>query len=134
VFRFESHESSHIRTRIISYFICNSHVIRYTFLANEMFIHSSIAVEPFVEPWPLLYFRTHFYTPGRTPWTSDQSVARPLPICRKTQSKCTGISALSGIRTHDPSVRASEDSSYLTPRRHCDRLIPSLVCFSSSVS
>jgi hypothetical protein len=32
--------------------------------------------------------------------------------------------ALSGIRTHDPSVRASEDSSYLRPRGHCDRHRP----------
>jgi hypothetical protein len=34
----------------------------------------------------------------------------------------TDIHALSGIRTHDPSVRASEDSSCLRPRGHCDRL------------
>jgi hypothetical protein len=31
------------------------------------------------------------------------------------------IHALSSIRTHDPSVRASEDSSCLRPRGHCDR-------------
>jgi hypothetical protein len=31
--------------------------------------------------------------------------------------------ASSGIRTHDPSVRAGEDSSRLRPRGHCDRLI-----------
>jgi hypothetical protein len=30
---------------------------------------------------------------------------------------------LSGIRTHDPSVRASEDSSCLRLRGHCDRLV-----------
>jgi hypothetical protein len=30
--------------------------------------------------------------------------------------------ALSGIRTHDLSVRAGEDGSCLRPRRHCDRL------------
>jgi hypothetical protein len=29
--------------------------------------------------------------------------------------------ALSGIRTHDPSVPAKEDSSCLRPRGHCDR-------------
>jgi hypothetical protein len=29
---------------------------------------------------------------------------------------------LNGIRTHDPSVPASEDSSYLRPRGDCDRL------------
>jgi hypothetical protein len=33
----------------------------------------------------------------------------------------TDIHALNGIRTHVPSVRASEDSLYLTPRGHCDR-------------
>jgi hypothetical protein len=33
----------------------------------------------------------------------------------------TGIHALSGIQTHDPSVRASEDGSCLRPRGHCDR-------------
>jgi hypothetical protein len=34
----------------------------------------------------------------------------------------TDIHVLSGIRTHDPSVRASEDSSYLRRRGNCDRL------------
>jgi hypothetical protein len=33
----------------------------------------------------------------------------------------TYIHALSGIRTKDPSDRASEDSSCLRPRGHCDR-------------
>jgi hypothetical protein len=31
------------------------------------------------------------------------------------------IHAVSGIRTHDPSVRTSEDSSCLRPLSHCDR-------------
>jgi hypothetical protein len=35
----------------------------------------------------------------------------------------TDIHALSGIRTHDPSVRASEDSSCFRKRGYCDRLI-----------
>jgi hypothetical protein len=30
------------------------------------------------------------------------------------------VHPLSGIRTHDPSVWAIEDSSYLRPRGHCD--------------
>jgi hypothetical protein len=33
----------------------------------------------------------------------------------------TDIHALSGISTNDPSVRASEGSSCLRPRGHCDR-------------
>jgi hypothetical protein len=31
------------------------------------------------------------------------------------------IHVLTGIRTHDPGVRTSEDSSCLIPRGHCDR-------------
>jgi hypothetical protein len=41
------------------------------------FIHSSVALQPFVGPWPLLQFRNLVYTVGRTPWTSDQPVTRP---------------------------------------------------------
>jgi hypothetical protein len=33
------------------------------------------------------------------------------------------IHALSGIRSHDPSFRASEDSTCLRPLGHCDRLL-----------
>jgi hypothetical protein len=45
----------------------------------------------------------------------------------------TDIHALSGIRTHDPSVRAGEDSSCLSPRDHCDRqkkcIYGLIICF-----
>jgi hypothetical protein len=37
--------------------------------------------------WPLLQFHNNFYTVGRTPWTSDQLVARPLPKQRTTQTQ-----------------------------------------------
>jgi hypothetical protein len=40
------------------------------------FIHSSMALQPVVGPWPLLQFRNLFHTVGRTPWTSDQPVAK----------------------------------------------------------
>jgi hypothetical protein len=41
----------------------------------------------------------------------------------------TDIPAFSGIGTHDPSVRASEDSSCLRPRGHCDwPILSSLPC------
>jgi hypothetical protein len=75
---------------------------------NLVFIHSSMALQPFVRPWPLLQFRNLFYTVGRTPWTSDQPVARPLPTHRRTQTQInahTHIHSLSRIRTHDPRVR-----------------------------
>jgi hypothetical protein len=58
---------------------------------------------------------------------SDQPVAKPLPKHRKTQTEnkripTANIYALSTIRTHNPSVRASEDSSILRLRGHSDRL------------
>jgi hypothetical protein len=49
------------------------------------FTHSSMAPQLFVGPWPLLQFRNLFYTVDRTPWTSDQPVARPLPTHRAKQ-------------------------------------------------
>jgi hypothetical protein len=39
---------------------------------------------PVVGPWPLFQF-LNLYTVGRTPWTGDQPVARPLPTRRTTQ-------------------------------------------------
>jgi hypothetical protein len=73
-------------------------------------------------PWPLFQF-LNLYTVGRTPWPGDQPVARPLPTHRttQTQNKRTDIHVSSGIRTHDPSVRPSEDSSRFRLRSHCDR-------------
>jgi hypothetical protein len=49
----------------------------------------------FVGPWPLFTFLI-FYTDGRTPWTGDRSVARPLPAHRtaQTQNKRTQTSML----------------------------------------
>jgi hypothetical protein len=46
-----------------------------------LFIHSSMALQPFVGPWPLAAFFSFvdLYTFGRTPWTREQPVARPLP-------------------------------------------------------
>jgi hypothetical protein len=46
---------------------------------------------------------------------------RYLHTGRTQNNEHTVIHALSAIRTHDPSVRASEDSSCLTPRGHCGR-------------
>jgi hypothetical protein len=56
-------------------------------------------------------FRDHF-TDGRTPWMSDQLVAGPLYKHKTTQTQnkdiqTPNIHALCGIRTHDPSIRAS---------------------------
>jgi hypothetical protein len=63
------------------------------------------------------------HTVGGTLWTGDQPVVRPLPTNRttQTQTKRTHIHALSGIRTHDPNFRASEDCPCTGLRSHYDR-------------
>jgi hypothetical protein len=85
------------------------------------FIHSSMALQPIVGPWPLLQFRNLFYIDGGAPWTSDQPVARPQPTHRTTQTQInvhTDIHAVSVIQTHDPSVRANGESPCLRQRGH----------------
>jgi hypothetical protein len=85
----------------------------------------SLALQPPLGPGLCFQFHDHF-TDGRTPWTSDQPVARLLPKHRTTQTQnkhmhTRNIHALCGIRTHDPSFRASEDSTWLRPLGYCDR-------------
>jgi hypothetical protein len=50
------------------------------------FIHSLVALQPFVWPWPLLQFRNPFYTVVRTSSMSNQPVSRPLPNHTTTQT------------------------------------------------
>jgi hypothetical protein len=69
--------------------------------------------------WALASFEfSDLFLIGRIPWTNDQLVTRPLPKHRTTQTRnkhiyTPNINALSGIRTHDHSVPATEDSSCL---------------------
>jgi hypothetical protein len=96
------------------------HRDNFTFI----FIHSSMAVQPFVGPRPLLQFRNLFYTDGRTPWRGDQPVARPLPTHRttQTQNKHTyRYPCLEWDSNPRSSVQASEESSCFRPRGCCDR-------------
>jgi hypothetical protein len=76
--------------------------------------------------WTLAVF--HFpdlFTIGRTPWMSNQLVTRFLPKHRTAQTQnnhmyTRNIHTLSGIRTHDHRVRASEDGSCLRPLSYRD--------------
>jgi hypothetical protein len=90
-----------------------------------------LALEPKFGPWTTsmklsvsLWF-SRSWTVGRTPWASNQLVARPLPVYkhRKTHiyTQTLNIHALSRIRTHDPGFRASEDSACLKPLGYPDR-------------
>jgi hypothetical protein len=59
---------------------------------------------------------TRSWTVRRTPWTGDQLVARPLPSHKHrkshTYTQTPNVHVLSGIWTHDPGFRASEDSAW----------------------
>jgi hypothetical protein len=56
----------------------------YTFSFIHSFIHD---YSTSVGPWPLLQFHNLLFTDGKTPWTSDQPVARPLPTHRTIQTQ-----------------------------------------------
>jgi hypothetical protein len=88
------------------------------------FIYSSMALQPSVEPWPLLQFRNFFtQTVGFLGRVISPFQGRYLHTGQhKHRIKAhTDIHVWSGIRTHDPRVRASEDSSCLRLLSHCDR-------------
>jgi hypothetical protein len=44
-------------------------------------------LQPFVGPWPPFQFLDPIHTIGRTPWTGDQPVWKPLPTHRTTQTQ-----------------------------------------------
>jgi hypothetical protein len=63
--------------------------------AATMTICLSMAVLSFVGPWSLFQF-LNIYKVGRTPWTGDQPVARPLPTHRTIQTQ-NNINIVLGI-------------------------------------
>jgi hypothetical protein len=46
-----------------------------------------MALTALIGPWLFFSSVIIFYTDGRTPWTSDKPVTRPLPIHRTTQTQ-----------------------------------------------
>jgi hypothetical protein len=62
-------------------------------IKKNLSISLSVALQIFFGTWPLFQF-LNLYTVGRTPWTGDRSVARPLPTHRtiQTQNKRTHTS------------------------------------------
>jgi hypothetical protein len=82
----------------------------------------SMALQPFVRPWPLVQF-LNLYIAGRTPWKGDQPVAKPL-LAYTGQHKHrinAHTHASKEFQPRIPSVRAGEDSSCLRPRGQCDQ-------------
>jgi hypothetical protein len=72
---------------------------------------------------PFIQFRNHF---SQTVGLLERVISPSQDRYLNTESPHThtpNIHALSGIRTHDSSVRASEDSSRLRIRGYCGRRI-----------
>jgi hypothetical protein len=61
-------------------------------------------------PWPLIQFRNHYFTDGRTPWTSDQLVARALSKYRTTQTEKNAYTHQTSMPSmgFEPTISASE--------------------------
>jgi hypothetical protein len=55
-------------------------------LSKHLCVHVSMALLSFFGPWPLFSFLI-LYIIGRTPWSGEQSVAKPLPTHRTTQTQ-----------------------------------------------
>jgi hypothetical protein len=98
--------------------LCNRYIL-HTVLCTAFDVELTLfwlALQPL---WALASFQfPDLITIGRTPWTCDQPAARPLPKHRTAQTQkkhiyIPNMHVLSGIRTHDHGVRASEDSSYV---------------------
>jgi hypothetical protein len=90
---------------------------------TSFIFHSSMALQPFVEPRPLLQFCNFF---SQAVGLLGRRISLPQGRYLYTgQHKhrikvYTDIHVLSGIRTHDPSVRTIADSTCLRPRGHRD--------------
>jgi hypothetical protein len=76
-------------------------------------------------PRPLIQFRNHFSQTvgllGRVISPSQGRYRHTGQHKHRINAYTPNIHALSGIRIHEPSVRASEDSWCLRPRSYCDR-------------
>jgi hypothetical protein len=55
-------------------------------MSRILVIYLWLYSQPFVGPWPFFSFLI-LYTGGKTPWTEDQPVARPLPAHSTTQTQ-----------------------------------------------
>jgi hypothetical protein len=91
---------------------------------NFLFIHSSVAVQSFFGFWPLFQFLNPIHSRKDS---LDEGISPSQSRYLHTEQHKHRINAhiyihaLSGFRTDDSNVRASEDSSCLRPRGHCER-------------
>jgi hypothetical protein len=86
-----------------------------------------MAIQPFLGPWSLFQFLDPIHSRkdsfGRVVSPSQGLYLQTGQHKLRINAHNTDSHASSGIATHDPSDRASEDSSCLRSRGHCDRRI-----------
>jgi hypothetical protein len=91
---------------------------------SSIFFFFATALPSHSGPRPLIQLRNHFsQTVGLLGRVTSLSQGHYVNTGQHKQNKrihTPNIHVLSGIRTHDPSVRASEDSSCITPRGDSD--------------
>jgi hypothetical protein len=85
------------------------YIIILTIVVIIIIIIIIIPLEPFVGPRPLFQFFGPIHS-RKDSWHWGSETERPLPQAEHKQNKHTNtdIHAQSGIRTHDPCVRASD--------------------------
>jgi hypothetical protein len=71
-------------------------------------------LQSFVGPWPIYKF-LNVYTIGKTPWTGDQPVARPLPTYRTTQTRNKRIQTSMPRVGLDPKIPEFERTKTVHP-------------------
>jgi hypothetical protein len=80
------------------------------FIKPEHFFFFAMALPAHSEPGPLIHLRNHFFSDSRTPWTSDQLVARPLPKHRTTQTQNKRRQTFMPWVGLEPTIPASEQA------------------------
>jgi hypothetical protein len=87
-----------------------------TYLPIYLFIYVSIYLLLYspCDPWPHFQF-LDLYRVGRTPWTGDQPVARPLPTHRTTQTQNKGTQTYMHRVGFEPTIPVFERAKTARP-------------------
>jgi hypothetical protein len=96
-----------------------------TFMKSNFVIWMFLCIHTFPSPNGFLI---SFTTNGRTPWTSDQLVARPVPTHDTTQARPRANShALRGTRNREPVYKPSRPAPLDRPKgRFCYAVLKQL--------
>jgi hypothetical protein len=82
-------------------------------------------------PWPLFQFH-NIHTLGRTSWTGDQPVARPLPIHRTTQTQSTCTQTSMPLVGFEPTIPVFERAKTVHALDHAATVVSSHLVTSPS--